>query len=110
MTETDAWAWLIAREPDMPDALRARMQEVLESVAEPANDIARRFGLAATVCLERTLALGDERAAALDLLAADAFFTHGAEAAAESGSDALTSFASSFGAEALGRLLSEEPT
>jgi hypothetical protein len=109
MTEPDAWAWLTAREPDMPEALRARMYEVLESADGRAHDIALRFGFAATLCLQRALALGDDRAAALDLLAADAFLTHGAEAAAEGGSDALSTFASSFGADALDRLVVEEP-
>jgi hypothetical protein len=94
----------------MPEALRARMHEVLETVEERATDIALRFGLAATLCLQRALALGDERAAALDLLAADAFLTHGAEAAAEYGNNALNIFASSFGADALDRLVGGEAT
>jgi len=110
MTESDAWDWLAAREPDIPEALRARMHEVLKGVAGGANDVAARFGFAATFCLQRALSLGDERGAALDLLAADAFLTHGAAAAAERGSDALNAFAAAFGADALDRLAAEEQT
>ena len=105
--EADAWGWIVAREPEIPEQLRRHLRLSLEQVHGDGLDIPTCLVRAATHCLRRALALGDDRSAALDLLAADAFLTLGAEAAAERGSEVLKDFASSCSAEALDRLATE---
>jgi hypothetical protein len=89
---SDALAWLRARAPTPPAHLADRMAAALRQVAT-VDDVPRALGDAAFVCLEASLALGPGRAAALDLLAADALLTYAWEAAAESGAEGLERFA-----------------
>lgn len=89
-TINEAIAWLATREPDVAAPLLEYTIGVLRSaeIAEDAlPELFARCGLAA---LERAIALGDDRAAAADLLVADALLTWAFEAAAEQGSEALT--------------------
>lgn len=103
MNGLDPQAWLDDREPAIPPVLRARMGAALRQAS--AASLPDRLGEAALSCLRAALVRGDERAAALDLLAADALLTHGAEAAADEGAEAVSAWADRFGAVALGRLL-----
>jgi len=75
-----------------PDALRRRAAEWLEQIP-PGPDPAARLARAADRALAAALALGEGRAAALDLLAADALVTLALLARAESAPGALADFA-----------------
>lgn len=97
-----ARAWIEAREPDIPEPLRGRMRSALSMTAGDA-DPATGLAHAALDCLHAALDAGDERRAALHLLAADALITHAAEAAAMDGEVALRALESTLGAAALGR-------
>lgn len=83
-----ALAWLERREPRAPEPLFARMAEALSRCAE--TDIPAALASAAFACLRRAVERGRDRAAALDLLAADALLTYACEAAAEAGPDVGT--------------------
>ena len=77
-------AWLDDRQPAPPAALRRRIAELVDQVAEDPEDP----GLTCLRAAERSLAIlagsGDAgRAAALDLLAVDALVTYAFEAAAD---------------------------
>lgn len=88
-TIDDAVSWVAAREPAVPAALLEHVIKVLRGakIAEAAlPELLARGGMAA---LDRAVAIGDDRAAAADLLAADALLTWACEAAAEEGGDAL---------------------
>lgn len=106
MSREDALIRLQAREPSVPPELRTRMEAALAEAGE-SETMAIRFGESAFVCLRAALAAGEDRSGALDLLAADALLTLGAEAAAEEGSDSLEAFAARFGVGALRDLLPE---
>jgi hypothetical protein len=60
---------------------------------------------AARACVREALALGDDRAAALHLLAADALITYACEAAADEGGDALDQLVNATRAERLAHLV-----
>jgi hypothetical protein len=76
--------------------------------AAKAETIPGALAEAALACLEATMARPEERATALDLLAADALLTYALEAAAEVGAEALRRITEEYGPEALGRVLPEE--
>ena len=79
----DSKAWLRSRRPVPPERLIARMEAALSDVA--AKSLSDDLIAAATRIL-RDVAHGEganDRAAALDLLAADALITYAIEAAAE---------------------------
>lgn len=117
--------WLEQRRPAPPQALLERMAEALGVVADSvpvgvagaagavglgaAGDavppIPAALGTAALDRLRVVLAAPNDRAAALDLLAADALLTYAFEAAAEIGPDALESTARAFGPGRLADLL-----
>jgi hypothetical protein len=79
--------WLCERVGTAPPELLARM---LEAVADaPDGPVYAMLGEAALSRLRLVLASGGERAAALDLLAADALLTHALAAAAEDGEATL---------------------
>lgn len=92
--------WLDARTPPPPPELRARLADALR----PAETLPGALADGALACLEAALARGGDRAAALDLLAADALLTYALEAAAEAGADALTAVAGAYGPARLAAL------
>jgi hypothetical protein len=106
MSSEDVLVRLQAREPSVPPELHARMEAALAEAGE-SETVAIRFGESARVCLRAALAAGEHRSGALDLLAADALLTLGAEAAAEEGSESLEAFAARFGVAAMHDLLPE---
>lgn len=106
MSRDDALVRLDAREPSIPPELRARIVAAIAGSGD-AETVAIRLGESARLCLRAALAAGEHRSGALDLLAADALLTLGAEAAAEEGADSLGVFATRFGVGALRDLLPE---
>jgi hypothetical protein len=84
-----AEAWLDARAVDAPASLRARMSRALAHSPDVSDSLPQALAEAALAELERVLAQPSERAAAFDLLAADALLTYAFEAAAEQGGDAV---------------------
>lgn len=83
MKETLA-AWIAARDADVPEPLRARIHGVIDGSCE-----ADASALVESACaaLADSLELGDDRAAAVPLLAADALLTWACEAAVDGGMD-----------------------
>ena len=80
--------WLRSRQPAPPAALLARMEEALGPGDVRGEPLAERAMAAAERLLAAILADPDAgRAAALDLLAADALVTYAVEADAMSGAD-----------------------
>jgi hypothetical protein len=104
MNASAARGWLDARAPGVPPRLLARMRGAVAE-AEPAPDVPAQLGEAALSCLRSALAHGADRAAALDLLAADALLTYACEAAAEQEPGALARFTADYGASRLATLL-----
>jgi hypothetical protein len=102
-----AGAWLVARVPDAPAELLARM--LAAARAAPGDDVAAGLAGAAHACLARVLESDGGRSAALDLLAADALLTHALEAAAEQGEEEVDAVIRDFGAARLATLLRREP-
>ncbi len=78
-----ALAWLEQREPRAPEPLFARMAAALSRRTE--TDVPAALAGAALACLRAAVEGGRDRAAAWDLLAADALLTYACEAAAEAG-------------------------
>ena len=98
----NARAWLEARTESVPASLALRMAGAAAPTAPPS--VPRSLADASLVALGEALALGDDRAAALPLLAADALITSACEAAA--GDDAqLTSLCDAFAPERLAHLV-----
>ncbi len=115
--------WLVQRQPAPPPALLERMAEALgavdattaESAAGSASasgaegaglpPIPAALGAAALDRLRAVLESPGDRAAAIDLLAADALLTYALEAAAEAGPAALEATARAFGPDRLATLL-----
>jgi len=96
MVRTEEFAaWLAARRPAAPDQLRRTLDRALEGAPDSApwpsgaSPEARQLTLAAVGALQRTLALGGDRAAAWELLGADALLTYAIERVAEEGAEAL---------------------
>jgi hypothetical protein len=106
--------WLDARRPAPPAALRDRMVEAMAAMpatesmaaAGPAPD-ADTLDLPAALAgcalhiFASTLHKWDDRAGALDLLAADALLTYAFEAAAEQGGSAVADVSRLYGAAQL---------
>ena len=87
--------WLDARQPAAPPQLRARIDEAIAAVSGATGPAL--FGEAALHALGAAVAKCEERAAALDLLAADALLTYMMEAAAEQGPEAIEAVAEAYG-------------
>ena len=102
----DVLTWLDARESPPPPELRERMAEALAPVK--AETVPGALAEAALACLQETVARPQERASALDLLAADALLTYALEAAAELGAETLRRIAADYGPGRLGGALPEE--
>ena len=82
--------WLAAREPPAPALLAQRLERFVRALPEARLDatMTRTMCALGLHALEGSLARGETGdAAALDLLAADAFVTYAFEAAAEEGLD-----------------------
>ncbi|MGH7554379.1 MAG: hypothetical protein ACREMQ_15345 [Longimicrobiales bacterium] len=106
MSEThDARQWLGRREPSPPPRLLERMREALNACEPLPRDLSAQLGEAAVFCLRSALERPEQRASALDLLAADALLTYGCEAATLESPDAVERFAESYGAARLGSVL-----
>lgn len=98
-----ARAWLAMRAGAVPPELESRMESAIDDV--PGDDtIHGALADAARICLRDALAAGDDRAAALHLLAADALLTYACEAAADPDASALTQLADAFAPERLAHL------
>jgi len=96
-------AWLAARRPAAPEPLREALERALAAASTPslpaaapptsfpaaASPETRQLTEAAIAALRRSLELGDERAAAWELLGADALLTYAIERAAEEGTEPL---------------------
>jgi hypothetical protein len=80
-----AWHWIQTRSTGAPPALMKRVEEVLQAEPTAANGVVGSLMLAGERLLASAVAprSGDARAAALDLLAADACVTWAFEAGAE---------------------------
>ncbi len=78
--------WLSTRQPSPPDKLLARMRAEIEKLGLAESDVKAKSLADAGASILRSLDGSGctERAAALDLLAADALFTYAFEAAADS--------------------------
>jgi hypothetical protein len=81
MTAAGAEAWFTARTAGAPEALRRRAEQFF-GAASPA-DLATRLSDAGYAALGAAMRDGGDRAAALDLLAADALITLALLAGAE---------------------------
>ena len=107
----EVMAWLDAREPQPPPELRAHIDRALErqvSVEGGAGDpVVTMLAEAALDALGIAVERCDDRAAAHDLLAADALLTYAMEAAASIGSDAVEAVARAYGGNRLVALIPE---
>ncbi len=101
-----ALAWLDARPEAPPADLRQRMAEALAGVT--AETVPGALAEGALSCLQATIAAPQERATALDLLAADALLTYALEAAAEIGALAIKELTEAYGPGALAEVLPED--
>ncbi|HEX2167230.1 MAG TPA: hypothetical protein VHG09_08310 [Longimicrobiales bacterium] len=99
-----ARAWLAIRAGAVPPALEARMESAMDDVLED-DSIPAVLADAARVCLRDALAAGDDRSAALHLLAADALITYACEAAVDGDGDALRAIADANGPDRLAHLI-----
>ncbi|MGH7448341.1 MAG: hypothetical protein ACRELT_12315 [Longimicrobiales bacterium] len=97
-------AWLALRAGAVPPVLEARMESAIDDVFDH-DASADALADAARSCLRDALAAGDDRAAALHLLAADALITYACEAAADDGPEALAALAEAWSAERLAYLV-----
>lgn len=100
---SEVLSWLDARANAPPAELRDRMGEALAAVS--SETVPGALAEAALSCMKDTLAAPEERASALDLLAADALLTYALEAAAELGAEMLRDITSEYGPEKLSTLL-----
>lgn len=89
---TDVGAWFAEHSVGAPDALRARAAQHL-AAAPAAPSVAETLAAAAERALAAVISQGRDRAAALDLLAADALVTLSLLAQAEAAPAALDGFA-----------------
>ena len=89
---SDRVAWLEARSTGAPAALRHRVRQYLDSIPK-GPDLPADLAAAAGRALEATIQGGGSRAAALDLLAADALVTLALQAQAEEDPAGLAAFA-----------------
>ena len=97
-----ARAWLAMRAGAVPPVLEARMERAMDDVLDD-DVVARALADAARSCLLAAVHSGDDRAAALHLLAADALITYACEAAAGD-ADCIDTLADHSGAERLSPL------
>ena len=106
MSDT-AQAWLAAWRAAAPPSLAAVVDEAVTASGDDTGDTVAALSAAAVLCLRDALRIGDDRAAALHLLAADALITAACETVAGT-ERALEELATRFSAERLGTLFREE--
>ena len=99
----NARAWLAMRAGAVPPVLEARMESAIDEALDE-DTVPRALADAARVCMRDALAAGEDRVAALHLLAADALVTYACEAAADAGADSIAELAEAFAPERLARL------
>jgi electron transfer flavoprotein alpha/beta subunit len=102
-----AHAWLAQWRAAVPPSLASAVEPAVTASGDSASDIVTALSDAALACLRTALRIGNDRAAALHLLAADALITAACEAAAGS-SGQLDDLAKRFAADRLGTLFQEE--
>ena len=104
-------AWLDAREPLPPPGLRAHIDRALErhvsSMTGDGESIVTTLAEAALHALAVAVERCDDRAAANDLLAADALLTYAMEAAGSMGGEAVEAVARAYGGARLTALIPE---
>jgi len=89
---TDIAGWFAEHSAGAPEALRARVEQYLAAVPDAAST-PETLAAAGAQALAAVVAQGRDRAAALDLLAADALVTLSLLAQAEAAPEALGQFA-----------------
>lgn len=90
-------AWLDGHDPEIPESLRARMRVALEAVTDEVDS--RSLVNASLLCMRDALDLGDDRPAAIHLLAADALLTAAFADVAAGGAESIRSLAGQATAE-----------
>jgi hypothetical protein len=100
-------AWLDLHSGDIPASLASLMELAVREVDTGADGDATTLSLAAVACMRTALRMGDERAGALHLLAADALITAACEAAADDGAE-LHTLADRYAPDRLSALFSSE--
>jgi electron transfer flavoprotein alpha/beta subunit len=103
-----AQAWLEQWRSAVPPSLAAEVEQALAAGGDSASDIVTALSEGALACLRTALHIGDDRAAALHLLAADALITAACEAAVSNGQ--LHDLALRCSAVRLGALFRQELT
>lgn len=102
---SEALTWLDRHTADAPTQLRARMRAALRDVSE--GSIHESLAAAGFRCLRASLTEQPGRECALDLLSADALFTHACAAAAEAGPGELQRFTAALDAARFQHLLDQ---
>lgn len=105
MTASDAW--LTRREAGLPASLAKCMRGYFDRHVSDA--LPERLAHAGLDALRSALQRPDERASAIDLLAADALLTAAFEAAAEEGAAVVDRLAAATAPAAFAELLTEQP-
>lgn len=104
---SDAPAWLADRAASAPGQLVERMAAALRACS--AATIHDHIAEAGAIALASALRTESRRERALDLLTADALFTHACEAAAEQGGRTLADFAARWNAARFDQILNTGP-
>lgn len=103
-----AGAWLERSRAAIPPALQAVLEPAIADTA-PGSSHPEALSAAAVACLRTAWRIGDERAAAVHLLAADALITAALEVAADSEPE-LAELAARCTADRIHTLFREEPS
>lgn len=99
---TTSRVWLDRHEADIPDPMRDPIRAALETTG--GDDAGAGLLDASLLCLRHALEIGDDRSAAVHLLAADALLTAAFDAAVSEGPTLVRSLAERAAAD-LARLL-----
>ena len=93
---SEAERWLAAHVEHAPEQLRATMLNAVRETS--AATVAQHLAQAGMICLRKALRDPAKRPSALELLAADALFTHACQAAAHDGAESVVQFAQTWSA------------
>jgi hypothetical protein len=102
-----AHVWLAEWRAAAPPSLAAVVEHAVTTADDHTSDTVVILAEAAVACLRSALRIGDDRAAALHLLAADALITAACEVAARTERD-LAAIAARFTADRLATLFRDE--